>query len=120
MRKKVLTIDDSENILEMVSMLSNHKDYIVITATTAAEGLEMAKKEKPHLIILDLGLPDLDGYKVCKILKNNKKTKNIPVLVLTGKSTFKDVEQGFEVDADAYLLKPFEGPRLLNKIEELL
>lgn len=120
MGKKILIVDDNLSIVQMVSMIFRRRNYVVFEAKNGVEGISIAKKEKPDLIILDVGLPDMTGYEVCKVIKENKKTTNARILMLTGKTLVKDVEQGFQVDADAYLLKPFVAERLVSKVEELL
>jgi DNA-binding response OmpR family regulator len=82
--------------------------------------LDKARKENPDLIILDLMLPKIDGYKVCRMLKFDEKYKNIPVIIFTARAQEEDKKLGQDVGADAYLTKPFEPQALLGKIQELL
>ena len=118
--KRILIVDDEEGIVKLVKMYLEHHRYEVITAIDGQEGLERAKTEKPDLIVLDLMLPKMDGYKVCGLLKRDTRYAKIPVILFTAKSQEKDVKLGQEVGADAYIIKPFEPEVLLSKIEELI
>jgi DNA-binding response OmpR family regulator len=92
----------------------------VITASDGQEGLDKARLEKPDLIILDLMLPKIDGYKVCRMLKFDEKFKQIPIILFTARAQESDIKLGKEVGADAYVTKPFEPAILLTKIKELI
>ena len=118
--KRILIVEDEEGIVKVVKMYLEHHDYDVITAIDGQEGLERAKAEKPDLIVLDLMLPKMDGYKVCGLLKRDARYAKTPVILFTAKSQEKDVKLGEEVGADAYITKPFEPEVLLSKIEELI
>jgi DNA-binding response OmpR family regulator len=80
----------------------------------------MAKTEKPDLILLDLMLPKVNGYKVCELLKKDTRYVNIPIILFTARAQEKDIQTGYEIGADAYLTKPFEPETLLVKIKELI
>lgn len=118
--KRILIIEDEEGIVKLVKMYLEHHRYEVITARDGQEGLERAKTEKPDLIVLDLMLPKMDGYKVCGLLKRDTRYAKTPVILFTAKTQEKDVKLGKEVGADAYITKPFEPEILLSKIEELI
>ena len=118
--KRILIVDDEEGIVKVVKMYLEHHDYEVITASDGQEGLMRAKTEKPDLIVLDLMLPKINGYKVCGLLKKDTKYAKTPIVLFTAKAQEKDVKLGEEVGADAYLIKPFEPEVLLSKIEELI
>jgi len=119
-QKKILVVDDEIQLIELVQTRLEANGYEVITANDGEEGLEKAKSEKPDLIILDVMMPKMDGYKVCSLLKNDEQYKNIPIILFTGKAQedFEDV--GKKAGADAFITKPFDPPELLAKIEELL
>jgi len=117
---KILIVDDEEGIVKVVKMYLEHHRYEVITALDGQEGLEKAKTEKPDLIVLDLMLPKINGYKVCGLLKKDARHAKIPVILFTARAQEKDVKLGEEVGADAYITKPFEPEALLSKIEELM
>jgi len=119
-KKRILVVDDEAALVEMLALRLEANDYIVLTAGDGQEGLEKARKELPDLIILDLMLPKMDGYKVCRMLKFDEKFKKIPIILFTARAQEADVRLGEEVGADAYLTKPFEPVILLAKIKELI
>lgn len=120
MVKKILIVDDEPELAEMVKTRLEANNYEVITAADGQEGLDKAKKENPDLIILDILLPRMDGYKVCGLLKTDIKHNKIPVVMLTVKSQESDKKLGKEVGAEAYIVKPFEAQALLEEIRKLL
>lgn len=119
-KKKILLVDDEKDLVYAVELQLQANNYEVLTVYDGQEALNTARKEKPDLIILDLMLPKLDGYKVCRMLKFDEKYKYIPIIMFTARVQKSDKELGFEVGADAYLTKPFEPQVLLEKIKELL
>lgn len=119
-KKRILIVDDEAQMVEMLKMRLEASDYDVIQALDGQAGLEAAKKEKPDLIILDLMLPKIDGFKVCRMLKFDEKYKTIPIIMFTARAQEADKKIGEEVGADAYITKPFEPQILLGKIKELL
>lgn len=119
-KKRILLIDDETALVEMVKIRLEANNYEVITAHDGNEVLDKARKEKPDLIILDLMLPKMDGYKVCRLLKFDEKYKQIPIILFTARAQESDKITGEEVGADAYITKPFEPKALLDKIAELL
>lgn len=119
-RKKILVVEDETDLVEMIKMRLEANDYEVIAAYDGQEALDKARKEKPDLIILDLMLPKMDGYKVCRLLKFDEKYKKIPIILFTARAQESDKKIGEEVGADAYITKPFEPQTFLSKIKELL
>jgi len=120
MAKKILLVDDETDLVEMVKMRLEANGYEVVPAYDGQDGLEKARSLKPDLIILDLMLPKMDGYKVCRMLKFDEKYKNIPIVLFTARVQEADQKMGEEVGANAYITKPFEPQALLDKIKELL
>jgi len=120
MAKRILVVDDEPNIVMMVENRLKASGYEVISAGDGQEGLDKARGEKPDLIILDLMLPKLDGFKVCRMLKFDEKYKNIPVIIFTARAGQEEEKRSHETGADAYITKPFESTVLLGKIKELL
>jgi len=120
MAKKILLVDDEPHIIMMLENRMKHAGYEVITASDGQEALTKAKKENPDLIILDLMLPKLDGYKVCRMLKFDEKYKHIPIIMLSARAQEADKKMGETVGADGYVTKPFEPQVLLGKVKELL
>jgi len=117
--KRILIVDDEQDIVTITSKLLKISGYEVIIANDGQEGLEKAKTEKPDLIVLDLMLPKINGYKVCGLLKKDTRYAKTPVILFTAKARAEDIELGKKVGADAYITKPFEPEVLLSKIEEL-
>ena len=119
-KKKILLVEDEKVLIETVTLRLEAAGYEVIPAYDGREGLEKAKREKPDLIILDLMLPKMDGYKVCGLLKADTRYNKIPIIMFTARAQESDKKMGQEVGADAYITKPFEPQLLLEKIRELL
>jgi len=119
-KKRILVVDDEEDILSVLKFRLEANDYEVLLASDGQEGLNKARTEKPDLIILDLMLPKIDGYKVCRMLKFDENYKSIPIIMFTARAEQKDEDLGKEMGADAYIIKPFEPEILLEKIRELL
>ena len=119
-KKRILVVDDEVQLVEMVKIRLEANDYEIITAYDGQEALEKARNEKPDLIILDLRLPKLDGYTVCRMLKFDEKYKSIPILMFTARVQESDKKMGQEVGADAYITKPFDPQILLSKIKEFI
>ena len=122
---KILIVDDDPDLVEAVTMILESKDYDVIAAYGGVEGLEKAKTEDPDLIVLDVMMPDKDGYAVCKELKADPQYTKIPILLLTAVvskiSTTRYTQQmGLETEADDYIDKPVEPAELVKRIEVLL
>ena len=120
MTKRILLIEDEKDMVYAITLELQANNYEVLTAYNGMEGLEKAKKEKPDLIILDLMLPKMDGYKVCGLLKADTRYNKIPIVMFSAKAQEEDMKLGKEVGADAYITKPFESQVLLGKIKELL
>ena len=124
MAKKILLVDDDPDFLEAVSLILKPKKFDVVTAYDGMEGLKKAKSEKPDLIVLDVMMPEKDGYAVCKELKSSPQMSHIPVLLLTAvashvPTTRYTQEMGLETEADDYLDKPVEPEVLVKRIEAL-
>ena len=120
MGKKILLVDDEVGLVDMMKMRLEANNYDVITAFDGNEALEKAKKENPDLIILDLMLPKMDGYKVCGLLKTDTRYSKIPIIIFSAMAQEKDKKLAEEVKADTYITKPFDPQVLLSKIKELL
>ena len=119
-QRKILVVDDApETVAVMESGLAN-RGYDVLTAIDGMEALETAKREVPDLMVLDVMMPKLGGFNICRMLKYDDKYKNIPIILLSALGEDKDRLTGQEVGADAYLTKPFTGNELLSTMKELL
>ena len=118
--KRILIVDDEQDLVAMVKMRLEASGYETLEAYDGQDALKKAQEEKPDLIVLDLMLPKMDGYKVCRMLKFDEKYRHIPIIMFTARVQDSDKQMGMEVGADAYITKPFEPQILLSKIEELL
>jgi CheY-like chemotaxis protein len=116
-KKKIMVIDDSIVIRKMVEIALEGEDYLIHTATNAKDGMEGINKVDPHLIILDMMLPDMNGIEVLKKIKSSRKT---PVIMLSGKDAPQLVESAKEVGVDDFLPKPFRDEELVEKVKHLL
>jgi len=119
-KKRILVVDDEEDIRNMLRFRLEALNYEVFEAEDGQEGLDKARSTKPDLVILDLMLPKIDGFKVCRMLKFDEKYKHIPIIMFTSRGEKKNKEVGKEMGADLYVTKPFEPEGLLKQIEELL
>lgn len=117
---KILVIDDEPQVTEIVETFLSSAGHEVFTENIAASGLKKAKDLKPDLILLDIMMPDVDGYEICNNLKNDPETANIPVLFLTGKDRGDDMGRSFQVGGDMFIKKPFSCDRLLEIINIIL
>jgi CheY-like chemotaxis protein len=119
-KKRILIVEDQALISNMLKMRLEANNYEVITAGDGEEGLEKARKENPNLIILDIMLPKMNGYKVCQLLKADPKYNTIPIIISSGRTPQEIRKVGKEMGADAFVSKPFEAEELLSKMKELL
>lgn len=119
-KKKILVVDDEPDIVSMLKLRLEAAGYEVLSALDGNAGYEKAKLELPDLIILDLMLPGIDGYKICRLLKFDTKYRHIPIIMLTARGQQEDRDWGEKAGADFYFTKPFDGKELLDKIKKLL
>ena len=118
--KKILVVDDEVDLVETVRFPLEMEGFDVLVSYNGEDALNQARKESPDLIILDLMLPKLDGYKVCRLLKFDERYKHIPILMLTAKTQEKDKTIGMETGANEYITKPFEMDYLMEKVKAYL
>ncbi len=116
----VLIVEDEPDMQRAIKLRLESIGFKVETASDGLEGLQKIKKLEPDLVLLDIMLPKMDGFKVCNMIKFDKKYKNIPIIILSAKSAQKDFYTAKNVGADAYLTKPFTTAELLKKIKEML
>ena len=119
-KPRILLVDDEPSIVKMVGKRLEIEGFEVLIAMDGQEGLMKAQHEHPHLIILDLMLPKLNGYEVCTRLKQDPAYQKIPIVLFTAKAKEKDEKLGMECGANAYVRKPFRAPELLERIRALL
>lgn len=115
---KILIVDDESDIVETLAFMLKQKGYECICAYDGEEGLKLAKECKPDLIILDVMMPKMNGYKICRLLKYDSKYKNIPIIMITARSQEEDKVIGEETGADEYITKPFEFSEVIEKISK--
>lgn len=118
--KKILIVEDDYAIADSLQAMLQVKGYGVLFAPDGQAAVEVARKEIPDVILLDILLPKLDGFDVCRILKADPKTKDIRIIVATGLGRMGDVETAFAAGACDYIIKPFDAERLLKKIEKVV
>lgn len=117
---KILVIDDEQSINELIKINLELAGYKVIQAPDGIKGFALAKQELPNAIILDVMMPEVDGFTVAQRIRQNQTTKNIPILMLTALSQINDKVKGFDIGVDDYLTKPFEMEELKVRIRALL
>lgn len=118
--KRVLIIEDSELTRTMVKETLTSEGYEVMEASNGLGGLKLAFEEKPQLVILDIIMPQMDGIKTCRMLTAGSETKDIPVIMLTSKTSSSDVKEGLEAGAVDYIKKPFDKVELLARVESAI
>ncbi len=116
-QKKILVVDDEVDLVETLRFSLETEGFDVLVSYNGEDALNQARKENPDLILLDLMLPKLDGYKVCRLLKFDERFKHIPILMLTAKTQQKDKLLGKETGANEYITKPFEIDELMKKVK---
>lgn len=118
--ERILVVDDEPDILSLLVYQLSREGYRVSTAVDGRSALSTAREEHPHVIVLDLMLPDVDGYEVLRVLRENDGTAEIPVILLTARKDEEERVQGFEFGADDYVTKPFSARELVLRIRALL
>ncbi|MBF0431180.1 MAG: response regulator [Fibrobacteria bacterium] len=120
MPKKILLVDDEPDILMTVKKRLQISGYEVDTAENGREALEKVKTYEPDLVVLDVMMPEINGYEVCRTLRESPETQNLPIIMLTAKAQNFDKFWGQEVGASKYLTKPFDDKELVKSVGELL
>ena len=117
---KILIVEDNEMNRDMLSRRLQRKGFEVVMAEDGQQGVDLSKSENPDVILMDLGLPVMDGWQATSSIKEDETTKNIPIIVLTAHAMAGDREKALDAGADEYDTKPIEFKRLLGKIKEFL
>lgn len=118
--KKILVVEDDEDIMELISFNLKKEGYSVVKALTGEEALKQVQSASPDIVLLDVMLPEIDGLEVCRNLKSDSKTKNIPVIMVTAKGEESDVVAGLELGAEDYVVKPFRPKELVARVRAVL
>ncbi len=119
-RKKILVIDDTELMTRYISDVLKHAEYDVVSAASGREGIEKVREEKPDLVLLDVVMPEMDGFEVCKILRDDESNNLMPIIMLTAQNNEDDKLTGLELGADDYIIKPFNQRELLSRVKNTL
>jgi DNA-binding response OmpR family regulator len=119
-RKKILLVDDSSTVLLMEKMILSKHDYELVLARDGQEGVEKAVAERPDLILLDVVMPRMDGFEVCRKLRELDETRGIPVIMVTTRGELVSVESGYSSGCTDYVTKPINGLELLAKVRSCL
>ncbi len=120
MTQKILIIDDDIDTLKLVGIMLERKGFTIIASTTGKKGIQLAQKELPDLIILDIMIPDIDGYEVARTIRSTPGTEAIPIIMFTAKSQVDDKVEGLEAGADAYITKPARPRELFAQVNSIL
>lgn len=115
---RVLVVDDEPNILLSLEFLMKKKGYEVFIARNGAEAMDLINTQRPDIIVLDIMMPEVDGYEVCAYVKQNPELSHIRVIFLSAKSKEADIEKGYQAGADLYMTKPFSTRDLMQRISE--
>jgi DNA-binding response OmpR family regulator len=120
MAKRILVVDDDENILSLERTILEQKGFLVTTAAGGAEALKILGEQDFDLVLLDVMMPEIDGFTVCRRIKEEPRTKEIPVIFLTAKGGGEALAEGFESGAIMYINKPFTANKLLTIVNTML
>mgnify|MGYP000426803920 CR=1 FL=1 len=120
MNKRILIVEDDRPIIELIEHYLGKEHFALLSTTSGDAALKMAVARKPHLVILDIMLPGIDGLEVCRELRKNPQTASIPILMLTAKAEESDKIIGLELGADDYMTKPFSPKELVARVRALL
>ncbi|RLD18899.1 MAG: response regulator [Caldiserica bacterium] len=118
--KRVLVIDDDPQIMIFIKFILEKNNFEVFSADSGMKGLEILQNEDIDIVLLDVMMPGMDGYEVCRKIRENPKTKDKPVLMLTALGMGEDFEKALEVGANWYIVKPFKPQQLIERINMLL
>jgi len=118
--KKILVVDDDPYILMSLEFLMKKNGYGVMIARNGTEALELVEKQLPDMVLLDIMMPDVDGYEICRHIKKAAKLKHTKVVFMSAKSKEADIQKGYDLGASLYVTKPFSTRELVKKVNELL
>jgi len=119
-KPKILVAEDERDIRELIVFSLQLQEYDITDVPNGAEAVEQANKLKPDLILMDVRMPKMTGYDACKTLKSQAATKDIPIIFLSAKGQDTEIQQGKDLGAEEYLLKPFAPDELLDKVADIL
>ncbi|MFC2062060.1 PleD family two-component system response regulator [Elusimicrobiota bacterium] len=119
-KTKILVVDDDQQLVYALTDRLKNEGYSVISAYDGIGAMKKVKEDPPDLVILDIVLPDIDGFELCEMVKKLPETEDIPVIMLTGKDKGEDFEKALDKKADWYIVKPYDDNQLLRTVESLL
>jgi len=117
LKKKILVVDDSQPILELATTMLKLLGYEPLKASTGVEALKVLTQETPDMALLDVMLPDMDGFKICQHIRSNAALADMPVFMVSAKKTAEDMERGHNAGANEYVTKPFKSAEMANLIK---
>lgn len=117
---KILVVDDDPYILMSLEFLMKKNGYDVMVARNGTEAQELVEKQVPHLVLLDIMMPDVDGYEICRYIKKTPHLKDVKVVFMSAKTKEADIKKGYDLGAALYVTKPFSTRELVKQIKELL
>src|SRR5512135_888332 len=120
MAEKILIVDDDLDTLRLVGLMLQHQGYRISAASSGIQAISMSQTEKPDLILLDIMMPEMDGYEVTRKLRSDTNTSSIPIIMFTAKTQVDDKVAGFEAGADDYLTKPTQPRELFGHVKAVL
>lgn len=120
MAKKILFVDDERDLAETGQILLSEEGYNVELAFDGLSAVEKVYEERPDLVVLDITLPEMDGYQVCRVLKNDPQYSDIPIIMLTARTQRSDEFRGKETGADEYMTKPYSPMELIESVKKIL
>ncbi|NQU18002.1 MAG: response regulator [Candidatus Saganbacteria bacterium] len=120
MKKKILMVDDDNDFLSFTKVLLERNNYEVLSALSGEAALKIVETNLPDLIFLDITMKEMDGYAVALQLKTKEETKNIPIIMLTGKKDSESISRSLDLNVADYIMKPFDNQDLLGKIKKLI
>lgn len=120
MKETILVIDDDQDLLDLLSLQLGKEEFKVLLASDGKSGFEMVKNKKPDLVVLDINMPKMSGMELCKALRSEERTSDVPIIMLTAKNEEIDRVLGLEFGADDYLTKPFSPRELILRIKSIL
>lgn len=120
MKTTILIIEDNEQNMYMLSYLLNKSNYKALEAFNGIDGIKLAQKNNPEIILIDIQLPDMDGYEICKELRNNELNKNVTIIAVTSYAMGGDREKAIEAGADGYLEKPINPETFIEEMESII
>jgi CheY-like chemotaxis protein len=119
-RKRVLIVDDEASMVSVLQRYVSNAGYLSDTASSGLEALEKIEKEQPDLVLLDLMMPGINGFETCRRIRENKKTKKLPVLIITALRSESDSDSAAASGANEFIVKPIDGPHLTQRLRHYI